>query len=82
MRNYSPNARGSDIGARHAQLGLLLFRKRSRTEPPIDIRLMQVLMTVLMTMMHVMEHVYRRGSGALFDFSTLRRELGLAPNPD
>ena len=28
MRNYSPNARGSDIGARHAQLGLLLFRKR------------------------------------------------------
>ncbi len=36
MRSYSPNARGSDIGARHAQLGLLLFRKRSRTEPPID----------------------------------------------
>ena len=33
-------------------------------------------------MMHVMEHVDRRGSGALFDFSTLRRELGLAPNPD
>ena len=33
-------------------------------------------------MMHVMEHVDRRGSGALFDFSTLRRELGLPPNPD